>query len=872
MPSEERRPGDAPSQWEQLEKKESALWRNGLALLVILAGALAVSSWDALRKAPLHLGAVPVGIVVLIALFAVYVWGKRREIAELRGFVRGMQQTASAPPTEKQFEQLLELVSRSQHGYRDLIDSLDHVVFTLSLSGEIQLVNRRFVEILGLAFDDVVHHPLDDFISEPLRADAELSLPRFLERRQWTGLVRARLKKNGEIRYFHCMLHAVVHEGRVIGISGLAADVTAQRESEARFTELFETIQEGVYLSTPDGTLLEVNPALVRMLGYSSREELLAVNAGDLYADPDERASFARDLELHGAVRDRQLTLLRKDGNPIHCLDSSVPMKDAAGRTVRFQGTLVDISARVEIERRLHQEQEFIRRLVDCFPDIIVVLDTQAKYTFVSPRIREVSGLEPEDLLGQPLGVRTHPEDRAALQKILEDLIGGKAVSGYAEYRTEQKDGSWRVFRANASPLFGADGKITGVVASARDVTDAKQLEQQLLQTEKLAAVGQMIAGVAHELNNPLTAILGVSDLLRERAADDQTRRQTELIHLQARRAADIVQSLLSFSRPPTTNRTPVQLDEIIRRAIQLHTHSLEKNHITVEFAPASALPPALADGNQLLQVFLNLLTNAEQAIHEVRDHGHIHIHFGHSPDKVWVSIEDDGPGVKPEARPRIFDPFFTTKRPGGGTGLGLTICLSIVREHRGTIELQASGGGGAVFRVVLPVAAKPGTPGLSAPAIDEAASVSSAPKAVRIPVTASPRRPGEGASILVIDDQEGIRELIQAGLSARGFSVESVASSQEAMALLAKRSFDAILCDMHLPDVSGEQLFERLRGCSDTSSHPFVFITGDLVDQQVIDSFAKRGARIVQKPFRISNLAALLTELIEPSSVNLAK
>src|SRR5713101_185201 len=311
MPTEKQPRDNNPSQWDKLDQKESQLWRGSLLLLLVLACAFAFSSWEHLRNLPERLGAVPVGIVVLIALFGFYVWRKRREIAELRGFVRGLQRSTSAPPSEQQIAQLLDLVSRSQHGYRELIDSLDHIVFTLSLTGEIQLVNRRFVELLRLNFNDVIHHPFEEFLSEPTPAEAEHGLARFIERRSWSGSVRARLKKTGEVRFFQCMLHAVVHEDRVVGISGLAEDVTAQRESEARFTELFETIQEGMSLSNPEGALLEVNPALVRMLGFDSRDELLQVNTHELYVDPAELEQLQREVDARGAVRNREISLRR---------------------------------------------------------------------------------------------------------------------------------------------------------------------------------------------------------------------------------------------------------------------------------------------------------------------------------------------------------------------------------------------------------------------------------------------------------------------------------------------------------------------------------------------------------------------------------
>ena len=838
------RPGSA-SQAGQLERQENALWRLSLLLLVLLAVAFAAASWGVLRALPQRLEAIPLGIVALIMLFGAYVWRKRSEIAELHGFIHGLERGAAAPPTERQFEQLLELVSRSQHGYREMIDSLDHVVFSLSLSGEVQLVNRRFIEILGLGFTDVVHHPLEEFLSVPSLAESKKSLARFLEKRCWSGVVKVQLRKTGETRYFDCVLHAVVKDDQVTGVSGLARDITAQRETETRFQQLFETLQEGVYLSTPEGQVLEANPALIRMLGYDSKEELLAANAADFYADASQRLRLLAEMEAQGPLRDREIVLRRKDGALIHCINSATPVRDTSGRIIRLQGALVDITERRKMEKQLRREQEFVRRLVESFPDVIAVMDTEGRYTFVSSRIRDISGYEPEELLGQHLGQCSHPEDQLALRKLFQDLITGKNAFEQIEYRMIRKDGSLRTFRANACPLYDGEGKIGGVVASARDVTESNRLEQQLIQAEKLAAVGQMIAGVAHELNNPLTAILGVSDLLRERASDDVTRRQTDLVHQQARRAAQIVQSLLAFSRPPTTSRSRINISDIVERALRLHEHSLQKNRIVAEFHPNPNLPPVLADANQLLQVFLNLITNAEQAIHEVRESGALRVRVGCADEKTWVEFEDDGPGVPPQILPKLFDPFFTTKRPGGGTGLGLTICLSIVRDHGGAVEIHSAPRGGVIFRVVLP----------AAPPEGQGRTARAAQKVL------------QGHAVLVVEDEEGIRELVQEGLVSKGLSVDCVASPEEALVRLASQSYDAVLCDYNLPGMTGRQFFEQVQARPDGAALRFIFMTGEMLDSSLLESFKGRGARVLLKPFHMSDLVALLLDVLEPAS-----
>jgi two-component system NtrC family sensor kinase len=230
-------------------------------------------------------------------------------------------------------------------------------------------------------------------------------------------------------------------------------------------------------------------------------------------------------------------------------------------------------------------------------------------------------------------------------------------------------------------------------------------LEQQVVQSERLAAMGAMIGGVAHELNNPLTSILGVSELLQDTEQTETGRKQLVMLQQQARRAAEIVQNLTYFARPPAAGKSRLSLAEVVDRTLSLHSYSLRKNNITVDFQREAGLPYALGDPHQLMQVFLNLILNAEQAIREARDRGTLRIRLGKGDSSVWVSFHDDGPGIPKENLPSIFDPFYTTKRPGRGTGLGLSICKAVMKEHNGTVEAANPPEGGAVFTVTLPVA-----------------------------------------------------------------------------------------------------------------------------------------------------------------------
>jgi PAS domain S-box-containing protein len=346
-------PSNVPQEFDRLQRKENEIWRLAVFMLVVLAVGVAVLSHQALGTSRLNLDALPIGAGVLIALFGAYIWKKKREIDELRGFVRGFQKIQDSPPSAEQLERLAEVIAASRQGYRDLIDSLDHLIFTTSLDGEIRAVNQRITQVFGLSYSEVVGHRMDEFFDEPRMERMKDPIAWFVERRHWTGTVRARIKKTGAIRYFDCVLQAIVKDGKVVGASGLARDITEQTESETRFTELFETLQEGVYFCDPEGKLLDVNPAMVRMLGYSHRDELVGTTIGNLYFDRPSDPFPERQKTRSSSSVTREITLRQKDGTPVICIDNSNVIADSNGHMIRHQGTLVDITVRKQSEVEL---------------------------------------------------------------------------------------------------------------------------------------------------------------------------------------------------------------------------------------------------------------------------------------------------------------------------------------------------------------------------------------------------------------------------------------------------------------------------------------------------------------------------------------
>jgi len=670
----------------------------------LLAAGFAALAWERLESLPYHLGPAALGVLILSILLAFYAYGRRREVVELKVLLQDLQEHVGAAPSEEQLDQLNEVIARSQRSFKELIDSFEDPACAVSLDGTLRTVNKRISELLGLPYSAIVGNKAFEFVDEPGREILESGLARFLEKRHWAGTVRLRLKNNARPLYFDCVLNAIVKGGEVVGVSVLGRDVTGQHEKEMRFTELFETLQEGAYFSAPDGKLLDVNPALVSKLGYASRDELLAVDPMKLNADASQPPALGRAADDKGASRTREITLRRKDGSIAEFLESSRAVWDGSGKLLRYQGTLVDITERRKLERKVMQQEEFRKRLLESFPDLILVVDLQERYTFVSERVQDLLGYRPEDLIGKQISTMEHHSSELAV--LCREIISAAKPFVSTEYSARHRNGSWRTMRASASQFFDAESKSAGVILSVRDITTERKLEQQIVQSERLAAMGAMIGGVAHELNNPLTSILGVSELLQDSQNTDSARKQIGILQQQARRAAEIVQNLTYFSSPPAAEKTRVNLAEVVERTLNLHSYTLRKNNITVDFLPQSGLPHVSGDPRQLMQVFLNLILNAEQAIREVRDKGTLHIRIADRGDTIAVSFQDDGPGIPADILSNIFDPFYTTKRPGRGTGLGLSICKSVMSEHQGTIEAANAPNGGAVFTVALRKAA----------------------------------------------------------------------------------------------------------------------------------------------------------------------
>ena len=614
---------------------------------------------------------------------------------------------------------------------RDLLEAIaGHAAMALDnarLFTRVEQANRHWLEIFDAITDLIVVHDETDKV---LRVNRSLAAMIGVAPEELIGVnMRALLALTSESTLYSCpfcrsmgeatdeYVHPaldrtyLVSTSRIHGAAGeslqtihVLKDITDRREAERRYRELFDNIQEGLFFSTPEGRFIEVNDALVAMLGYANREELLQVDIPtQVYFSPEQRLLHSQAMEEHGHMRNFEATLRRKNGSPIYVLINAFGMYDSLGRLVQIRGLMLDVTGLHTYQSELQRERDFSGKILSNTQSFILVSDTAGLVSYANRRWYE-AGFEQRELLGRPLLELAAPGYVRPLSDALQAILRGGQVDNL-ELQIMRAKGHAGQFSVNLSPMRDEQNNINSIVVVMTDITDSAELRGKLVHAEKMAAVGQLVSGVAHEVNNPLTAILGFADLLLENPDLPETARKDLRVILQeAQRTKQIVQNLLSFARQMPPQRNAVQLNLILRRTIQLRSYDFNSHGVDIVEHLDEGLPDVIGDAHQLQQVFLNIINNAYDAVHEVGRPARIEIMSTKAGNAVEVSFRDNGYGIShPD---RIFDPFFTTKEVGKGTGLGLSICYGIVKEHGGEILCHNNTDGqGATFIVRFPAA-----------------------------------------------------------------------------------------------------------------------------------------------------------------------
>jgi PAS domain S-box-containing protein len=786
---------------------------------------------------------------------------------------------------------LFESAAASRRQWVDTFDSIDDLILVHALDGRIIRANRPLAARLELDSESLAGRLVRDVLRQ---GDTPWARCPYCE-----GAAGKTEAVDPSFGGYFLATDSALHdsEGGRLGTIHVLKDFTSRRQAENKFRTLFEKVQEGVFISTPEGRFVDFNDAFIRILGYDSHDDLLRADLpAQLYVDESDRERRQRLLQEYGEVVDFEFQFRRRDGEIRTAHESSFATRDESGAVVAYQGFLLDVTdqkhAEIDIRRRnrallaLNAIGEVLSQAVALEDGLTAALlkvtelfavSTAAVYFLdqssrvlrraaavgyrseyarknspvqvsagLLDQIRQaratlLSGALPA--LPEEIRELHHRESVQVSQVVVlwaKDRIMGLLVVGNREMRA--------FLTAELNLLSAVGNQIATTIDKSlllektREAYDTlRRTQEQLLQSEKMAAVGQLISGVAHELNNPLTAILGYSQLLKSeefvhaRGAD-----YLEKLYKQAQRTHHIVQNLLSFARQQKPHRAPVQLNQILEDTLVLREFDLKLNNIVIHRDFDPKLPMTAGDFHQLEQVFLNLLNNAVDAIQEKGGPGEIWLRTEAEGDRLRVELTDSGPGVNNPHK--IFDPFYTTKPVGKGTGLGLSICYGIVKEHGGEIQVRNSPPRGATFTITLPVS-------------HETPAVAGEP--------ASRRAQATTGTILLVDQEEALLMLEQEVLISTGASVKVARTAEEAIDILRRDFVDAVVSDINLPgETSTAGLYRWIKENRLDLAMRVVFTASNAGDAAA-HILRNSGCPVLAKPFPVEEFCKIVQSVL---------
>ncbi len=631
--------------------------------------------------------------------------------------------------------------------------------------------------------------------------------------------------------------------------------------ADAAFSAVFDSSGEALVIIDAAGTIQRAN--------QRARELLRLKDAASHFADLETflTATPANPLA--------SLWAHPVSSAPAQILDASLPSGYPIRITLRSvlpdsQHLLLCMEEGPIVQRadaKSRQLEAELHSVLDSVHVGVVLMDPSGRIRFSNARFGQLFGLGVRDLreasdfdtLHELIAKRFH--DPGAFRAPWNSYMGGAGEPGHDELELTRP--VRRVLERFYRPVLDTQGRHAGWCELYSDVTGERQIQSKLLQTEKMAALGQLVSGIAHELNNPLTAIIGYAQLLLGHGLSTDQLSEAKKVYQQAERARRIVKNLLYFARENKPERSRVDLNEIVQRTLALRSYELKVENIQVEFELDSHLPQTMADPYQLQQVVLNLVVNAEQALLEERGHGCVRIRTSHSArlpgpraaGRILLEVSDDGPGIPPVIASRIFDPFFTTKPPGVGTGLGLSIVYGIVQQHGGEVTFENQHGAGVRFLVELPVVPVPATD-----------------RATALPYSAD--RPGAVAAgrILVVEDEPTVAQLIVDVLREEGHQAEAVLDSQDGLTLISRGQYDLVICDLRMPRLDGPAFYDALVRSGSPIRDKILFTTGDTLAPRTIEFLEPNGFPYLAKPFLVEELKLAVNRLLAADRTSTAR
>jgi PAS domain S-box-containing protein len=767
-----------------------------------------------------------------------------------------------------------EAVRRNEARYRNLFNSIRDAILVTNTDREIIGCNPAFTDLFGYEEEEIlgkqtaeVYESREEFEAMGRELREHIGDPNFIQ------TIRYRKKSGevfpGETNAFY--LRDAADE--VVGFIGLIRDVTrrlqaqqALEESEERYRTLYEAAPIGIFRTRSDGEALAVNQAMAEILGFDRPEDAVHHyhDLGEqLYVRPERRDEFLRILREQGHVEDFEYEARRPDGETAWLeMHARVAARDDDG-TFHIEGFAIDVTEERRREEELRQKQTMLERTEQLATMGSWELDVETGEVTWSDELFRVFGRDPSE--GAPsLGENEDlfpPEDLARMQ----DAVTAAIEHGQPydlEVRAIRSDGEIRTCRALGYPERGADGRVVHLYGTFNDITERKEREEreaelqaQLGQAQKMESIGRLAGGVAHDFNNMLSVILGHVEIAQERLDPEESLYQDlEAVRKAAESSADLTRQLLAFAREQVATPEVLELNQTIGSMLKMLGRLIGEN-IELRWRPTDEGWPVRVDPVQIDQVLTNLLVNARDAIDGVGevaietaavsvDQEYAEVHpDAHPGDYMVLSITDSGPGMEPAVAERAFDPFFTTKDPGEGTGLGLATVYGIVHQNNGFIHLYTEPGQGTTFKVYFPRCEE---------------------EAAKPRETGAPRDTVGAETVLVVEDQAAVLELVEKILSGLGYTVLTAGTPGEAIDIAGERSdpIHLLISDVVMPEMNGQELAEKL--AETVGDIPVLFMSGYAEDVIAERGVIEDGVHFIEKPFTRSDLSTQVRKALD--------
>ncbi len=617
------------------------------------------------------------------------------------------------------------------------------------------------------------------------------------------------------------------------------------RESEEKYRTFFNTSKDCVYISSIDGRVLDMNDAAVDFFGYDSKEELWKIKIPDLYDKPEDREKYINVLRKQSYAREFPINMRKKDGSILHALVTTVPKKDDDGNIIAFQGTIRDITDQIKAEKEIR----ILSKAVEQSPALVMITDPDGKIEYVNKAFTQITGYAFDEVKGKNPRILQSGETPTSVYKDLWNTItSGKSWEGSLKNKTKDGVDFWE--KDIIGPILDADGKTSHYLALKEDITEKKAMEEQLRQAHKMEALGTLAGGVAHDLNNVLSGIVGYPDLLLLKLPENSPLRKPLLsIKETGHKAAAIVQDLLTLARVGVAAYEVLNLNTVISEYLESPEYEMMKSFypdVEVETRLDAGLLNIFGSPIHILKVVMNLVSNSAEAI---GIDGKISIstknRYIGSPvcdyenidegNYVALTVSDSGAGISPEDIERIFEPFYTKKRMGkSGTGLGMAVVWGTVKDHKGYIDVQSTEGIGSSFTLNFPVTRQQ-------------------PAGVQVGLPVEDYM-GKGQSVLVVDDVKAQRELASEMLKTLGYCVVAISSGEEAVEYLQNQPADLLILDMIMaPGIDGLETYKRV-----LKIHPGqkAIIASGYSETDNVRAAQKLGAKqYLKKPYTLENI-----------------